>query len=153
MSITEIIVSLSIALIYPLFFHKLTKKLTGYDIAGKLCSDMDFDRSNSKSMADYKNCSSNRDKVLGKADFRSHLIILAIAVLSIIISTKISQKSTKLGVGFGGIILIIIAVTAYWHNYNETSKIIVSGIALIVVMYVSVRLYSSKSITDIFSFE
>jgi hypothetical protein len=65
----------------------------------------------------------------------------------------IKQPSTKIGVGAGGLILLITALTIYWRKYNETGKLSVLGISLAVVIYLSIRLYMVKSIADVFSFE
>jgi Na+/proline symporter len=147
MDITEIILACAIALIHPYFFHKLVDRIMGYDTVDEMCTQMAWDSSQ------YKQCSATRNTELDKMELKRHIAFLVIALLSILISSMIRQKSTKLGIGLGGIFLLIIALTLYWRKYNENAKLIILGISLVTVIYISIRLYTVGSLADVFSLE
>ena len=149
MEITEIIIALAIAMIEPYFFHTLVNKVTGYSTVEKMCDNVSI--LGSDSMIKYEECHKALNEKLGKIEWNKHLILLTIALVSIVMAVMIKNKSTKLGLGIGGLILIFIAMTAYWRKYTDTHKIIVLGISFIFVVYLSLRVYTTKSFVDIFS--
>ena len=153
MESTEIIFALAIAILYPFFFNKLANKVTNYDEIRDACKDFQmYTPGTFDFTAEYKECDNERTKKLNEAEFNKHLILLGVALTGIILSSIIQTKSTKAGVGFGGIFTLIIALMFYWHKYNETTKLIVLGASLLFVIYFSIRLYKVDSIADIFTF-
>jgi len=165
---TEMMFALAIAFIFPFFFTKLANKLTKYDDIDKSCnyglSDYsyfyNFNEQNpkvteeqQKTREEQKRCENERKGKLDKAEFHKHLVLLAVALTAIVISSAIQTKSTKFGVGLGGVFTLIIALVVYWHKYNETSRLVILGLSLLFIMYFSVRLYKIDSIANIFSFE
>lgn len=150
MDITETIIAVAIALIHPYFFHKLVDQILGYNTINKMCNHIKFDINDNST---YKQCQTAKDSKLDHLELSRHVTLLVIALLSILICSMIRQKSTKLGIGVGGIILLICSLTMYWRNYNEVAKLIILGISLAIIVYISIRLYTVKSIADIFSLE
>jgi hypothetical protein len=153
MDITEIILAVAIALIHPYFFTKLVDKVLGYDRISGMCDGIKFWDENMVENVAHKECTQHRDQELDKIELSRHITFLVIALLSILVSSMIRQKSTKLGLGLGGIILLITALTLYWRKYNEIAKLFILGIALVIVIYLSIRLYTVQSWADIFSLE
>lgn len=150
MDITEIILALAIAIIYPYFFHKLVDKVIGYDQISSMCDKVKYD---GDEQSEYNRCNKIKDRELDSIELTRHITFLVIALASILLCSMIRQRSTKLGIGIGGIILLITAMTIYWRKYNETYKLIILGLALAAVVYISIKLYTVKSIDDIFTFE
>lgn len=154
MDITETILAIAIALIHPYFFHKLVDKILGYDRADRLCEGIKYwDDAMKEETPEHKNCSKLKEQELDRLELSRHITFLVIALISILITSMIRQKSTKLGIGLGGIILLITALTLYWRKYNEVAKIVILGLSLAATIYMSIKLYTVKSITDIFSLE
>ena len=150
MDITEIILALAIAIIYPYFFNKLIDRILGYDQINSMCDNVKYD---SGDQSDYKRCNDIKDRELDKIELSRHITFLVVALASILLCSMIRQRSTKLGIGIGGIILLIIAMSIYWRKYNETYKLIILGIALAAVVYISIKLYTVGSIEDVFTLE
>lgn len=150
MDYTEIIFAIAITLIYPCFFVKLSNKLSGYDETN--CYGL-LENTESEHMEKYNKCTEDKSKNNDSSEFKKHLILLAVALIGIILSSIIQTKSTKLGIGIGSIFTLITALALYWHKYNETSRLVVLGSSLAFVIYLSARLYKVDHIADIFAFE
>lgn len=149
MELTELIVALAIAFIHPFFFEKLTDKVLGYDTIDRMCRNnvisnwfnySSYENTNSENGACYK----KREKLLDEVEMRRHITLLAISLVSIFISVMIKQKSTKFGVGFGGIILLIWTLLSYWREYNENAKLMILGASLASVLFVSYKFVTDK---------
>ncbi len=159
MDSTEMMFSLAIAMLFPFFFNKLANKVSGYDDINRMCDsirpswNLNYSQDNKEEKTKYEICTDEREKKLSEAEFHKHLILIAVALIGLVISGVIQTKSTKVGVGIGSIITLIMALLFYWHRYNETYKLIVLGLSLLFVMYFSVRLYKINSPADIFTIE
>jgi hypothetical protein len=151
MDTTEIIIAITIALIYPYFFHKLIDKVMGYDKVNDMCDNVKYSEGGFNESSEHKQCVASKKQQLDNMELKRHVTFLIVALLSILVSSMIRQKSTKVGVGMGGVFLLIIALCMYWSNYNETAKLVILGLSLVAVIYVSTKMYSVKSWTDIFS--
>lgn len=150
MDYTEIIFTTAIALIYPCFFVKLANKLAGYDETN--CYNL-LENEESEHMEKYNKCTEDKLKNDDTTQFHKHLILLAVSLIGIILSSIIQTKSTKLGIGLGSIFTLITALVLYWHKYNETSRLVVLGSSLAFVIYLSARLYKVDHVADVFAFE
>lgn len=146
---SEMIAGISIAIIYPFFMNKLVNKVTGYNDIYEKCYPSYITLQNSFK-GDAKKDSGECDKELKEVELKKHITLLAIGVATVVASTFIQTRSTKLGVGFGGIFTIMTALTLYWNKYGENEKLAVSGVCLMVVIILSARLYSIKNVGDIF---
>jgi len=149
MDTTEIIFALSIAIIYPCFFNKFTNQIIGYDVIENGCNIPYTQKPTEEQWTKYENCKSNKDNII----LHKHLMLLAIALMGIILSSVIQTKSTKLGIGLGGIFTLLFALFMYWNKYKEITKLGVLGVSLLLVIYLSVKLYRVNNIADIFTFE
>lgn len=103
--------------------------------------------------SEAEKCREDRDEKLKEVEFRKHIMLLGIALAGIIGSSFIRTGSTKLGVGMGGVFTLIIALMLYWSKYKETTKTVISGLSLLMVVFLSVRLYKIDNVTDIFALE
>lgn len=157
MDSTELVFSLAIAMLFPFFFNKLSNRVTGYDDISNMCDSLTPNfyriRDQDEPQTEYDQCIEEKNKKIKDAEFHKHLVLIAVALIGLVLSGIIQTKSTKLGVGLGSIITLIMALFMYWHRYNETYKLIVLGLSLMFVMYFSVRLYRINSIEDIFTVE
>ena len=170
---TETIFSLAIAIIYPFFFSKLTTKLTKYDEVNEMCDHYDssirygygymypgFNKGNKEESEsaeqiakkeEFEKCEKEKKVRLDQVNFNRHIMLIVIAFLGIIGSSAIQTQSTKLGVGLGGVLTLILALFLYWHKYGENSKLIILGLSFALLMYLSVKLYKMESAADLFS--
>lgn len=160
MDSTELVFSMAIAVLFPFFFSKLANKISGYNEVSEMCDklaprlysvNLNLNKDNDNS--EYDKCYKEREEKLKDAEFHKHLVLIAVALIGLVLSAVIQTKSTKLGVGIGSIITLVIALFLYWHRYNETSKLVVLGVSLLFVMYFSVRLYKIQNAADIFTVE
>lgn len=155
---TESIFCMAIAILFPFFFYKLTNKLVGYEDVNSMCDDSAgyFDLNSDKSIKardELENCRNEKQKKLEKIELNKHIMLVVIALIGIILTSVIQTNSTKLGVGLGGVFTLILALTLYWYKYNETTKLAISGVSLLLVTFLSVRLYKIDNIADLFAFE
>ena len=176
MDTTEIIFALAIATVYPFFFNKLANKLTKNDELStydtckdiKMFEDTQEQQPRKRQLTnnfyvmnnfggeytpEYKRCQEETQKKIDDAQLHKHLMLIAISLIGIILSSIIQTKSTKFGVGLGGVFTLIIALTMYWHKYNETARLGILGASLVMLVYLSVRLYKIDSVANILSFE
>ena len=153
MDTTEIVFALAIASVYPFFFSKLTNKLVGYDNVNNMCGEAYRSFYVSTDKKKGNNCFNERDEKLKSVELHKHLVLIAFALIALVISSFIQTKSTKLGVGFGGVLTLIVALFGYWHRYGETSRLVALGVSLLFLIFFSVRLYKIESMADIFSIE
>jgi len=158
---TETIFCMAIAILYPFFFNKLANKMTDYDNINSLCDKNynygwwkhDQQGKTDIKQKEYETCKSEKDKKLEKAELNKHIILIVVALIGIVLSSIIQTNSTKLGVGLGGVFTLLFALLLYWHRYNETAKLSISGLSLLFVTFLSVRLYKIDNIADIFALE
>ena len=160
-SSSEMIAGISIAIIYPFFINKFINKVSGYNEAYEKChpsytistnATIDVEGpefSDARIQADKDK--NDACKKLKEVELKKHILLLVIGVATVVGSTFIQTRSTKLGVGFGGIFTILTALTLYWNKYGEDQKLIVLAISLLIVVVTSVRLYKIKDAADIFN--
>ena len=155
---TELMFSLAIAILYPFFFIKLVNKVTGYDDINSMCNDIPYkwnlinDKVNDDNTK-YDACKKEKDKKLEQVEFNKHVMLIVIALMGIVLTSVVQTKSTKFGIGLGGVFTLVIALTLYWYRYNENAKLVVLGLSLLFVIFFSVRLYKIENVADIFSLE
>jgi hypothetical protein len=173
---TETIFSLAIAIVYPFFFSKLTSKVSKIDSINQMCDHFDMNikygwnssyiNSNNSindrleksedpaviaKREEYKKCEEDRKIKLDQAQYNQHIMLIAIAFFGILVSSAIQSSSTKVGVGLGGVLTLMVALFSYWHKYKENSKLVILGVGFVSLLYLSIKLYTLQSITDIFS--
>ena len=156
MDSTEMIFCYAIAILYPCFFYKLANNLTGYNEVSSMCNKYHNYYSLNDDDIKYKKskkCYAEKDKELEKVEFNRHIMLIFLALVGIILTSVIHTNSTKLGIGMGGIFTLIFALYLYWSKYNETTKLMIYGASLLIVIFLSVRIYKIDNIADIFSIE
>lgn len=144
---TEWIFAASIAIMYPFFFEKLSDTMEGRGKIMQMCNDSPIFSSG------YTKCYDERSKLLEPIDFKKHLTLVIVGIIGIILSGVIKAKAPKVGLGLGGLLTLIYGLFVYWKNYKDTTKLIILGISFIVLILLSIRLYSIDSIVDIFNIE
>ena len=148
---TEYVLIYAIAILYPFFFNKLANRITGYNDVDDMCNgNRGFLY---KETPEDKKCREEKEKKLEQVELYKHLVLIAVALIGIILSSVIQTKATKLGVGFGSVLTLITAMFLYWYRYGETTRLVISGLSLLFVILFSVRLYKIDSMEKIFSFE
>jgi hypothetical protein len=100
---------------------------------------------------EYKKCEEDRKIKLDQAQYNQHIMLIFIAFFGILVSSAIQSSSTKVGVGLGGVLTLMVALFSYWHKYKENSKLAILGVGFVSLLYLSIKLYTLQSITDIFS--
>lgn len=162
---TETIFSLAIAIIYPFFFNKLTNLLVKHDEISSMCDDIypsnlfvfnsNLDSMSQQAMNEkqkkYDICQKERTIKLDDANFKSHIMLIVIAFIGIIGSSAIQTHSTKVGVGLGGVFTLISALLMYWYKYNESVKLMILGFSLLMLIFLSIKLYALQNVADLFS--
>ena len=126
MDIIETSFSAIIALLFVSFVYTLVNKLSGYNDNLKM-----------------------RSKELKIIEFKRHIMLLAIAIFGIICSNFTQTQSTKLGIGYGSIIILIMSFVTYRHNYSNFTKLLICCALFLVVVVLSVNLYNFESVTNI----
>ena len=150
---TEWVFCITIAILYPVFFVKLINQVSGYnDIQDHHpCPKRVVKSIRVPWNEEDPTCVKQRQQATDEIEFRRHLALLLVALAGVIGSSLIQTGSTKLGVGLGGILTLMSALCMYWSRYRETTRIIISGLSLLVVVFLSIRLYKIDRISDIFS--
>ena len=120
MNTTEIIFAIAIAILHPWFFNKLTSQVLGYTEIKQMCKNYKWDTQREE----LQRCQEIQSNKLESVETYVHIVLLAIAIITIILSSVIQTKSTKVGLGFGGILLLLVAISSYWYRYNETVRVI-----------------------------
>lgn len=134
MDMTEKIFAFAVVILYPFFFGKLTNYV------------MDNKKLNSK-------CWEIKNNGLQKIEFKKHVMLIIIAIIGIVLSGVVSVKSTKLGLGIGGLITLVYAMLMYWRHYDECARVAILGASFLFVIWLSVRLYKVKNVADVFTME
>lgn len=142
-SYSELVISSTIALLYPFFFYKLTDYATRDARLNIKCWD-------SNDVAGRTNCYDMQKPLKENQRFILSMTMLLIGILTIAASGFIKTPSTKLGLGLAGLFCVIYAIIWNWGTYQELVKILILGLSLIVLFMLSIRLYSVDNISDIF---
>jgi len=153
MMIQEWFLALAIAIIYSLFFSKLSDIMTDRSTIDRMCdglmisypvkSDMMTGTPQNEEAinACYKNQQSQREK----AETYQFYILLTIGIVSLIFSIWMRQGAASSGLSFGSIIILIIATSMYWNQMGELMKLGTTGIALVVLLAVSMKMFNLNS--------
>jgi hypothetical protein len=164
LSFQEALFGIPIALLYPFFFTKSIDVFTDRSVIDDMCKDIPYSLDNVVQVLDYNNnnknnknpeystCYNERRIKLGKLDTTKFIMLMVIGILGIIAGGMIKTKATKIGIGLGGIITIIYAISMYWNHIDEKVKVIVTGSGLALLIYLSIKLYQAKSFVDLFQF-
>ncbi len=143
----QVPISVAIAILYSFFFHKLTSYVTKshevfdmcreQNVAGVLTSD-GFQRDKGKS----DECWRERDALMKKVDFKKHWMLLMFGLAGLVGSlTLFAAGPSQVGIGWGGVLCLVLAITCHWRKYNESEKLMIVGGSLAAVVMFSNRLF------------
>lgn len=141
MRIPDIAIAFSIAILYPLFFRKLSdvvsnKKEVEESCGGKYNSlfvnDIYDTHSNEQKMtkAELQACIDKKKEKLIKISTGRFATLLSAGLVALAFSYFVSSPAITLGLGIAGVLTILDATVGYWENMNETAKLTMVGIAL-----------------------
>lgn len=143
MDMTEKIFAFAVVILYPFFFGKLTNYIMDNKKIDSMCKDSEYGTK----------CWEIKDNERQKIEFKKHIMLIIIAIIGIVLSGVVSVKSTKLGLGIGGLITLVYAMLMYWRHYDEGARVAILGASFLFVIWLSVRLYKVKNVADVFTME
>lgn len=145
----------TIALLYPVFFHRLANQMSDYNKVRDLCSDNTTMRKNPFDglMNNKENgCWEERERLLRKTEVKKHYLLLFFGLLGVFGSmSMLPPGSTRTGLGWGGVFTILVSIMFHWHIYNEQQKLLVSGICLFVAVYFSSYYFNGNQSSNQYS--
>ncbi len=153
---TNIFIAISIAILYPYFFNKLSDVLMQKQRIKEECDipkyidkktgkkyhhqpfyihNNDNSDLNLEENPEYQGC----EKKLARIDTTQFYILMIAGVLGVIIGSFIPNTITSLGISLGGLLTILYATYIYWHRMDEYMKLGLTGSSLVILIYVSIR--------------
>lgn len=141
MRIPDISIAFAIAILYPLFFRKLSdvvsnKKEVDESCGGRYTSILDiglYSPSSDEpkmSTAERKACLDEKKKKQIKINTGRFATLLSAGLVALAFSYYVESPSLTLGLGIAGVLTILDATVGYWENMNEKAKVVMVGIAL-----------------------
>lgn len=127
---TEGLISGAIAVTMPIFAGKTFDVVLKKD--DKMTNDVAYD-----------------SKIYEENARRRFVYNVTIGIIGLILAAYIKTPSTKWGVGLGSLIILVNGLYSYWGNMSEMHKWLVSAIALIACVMISIKLYDVGSISEI----
>ena len=140
----------AIAILYPLFFHRLSNNISGYNQVKNMCND--YTGGNTmKNMSFYEkrntnedSCWRDRERLMKNTELKHHYYMLFFGLAAVVGSLFLLRPgSTQTGIGWGGVFTILVSIVWNWKNYNEQQKLMVSGVALFTAVYSSSQFLNS----------
>lgn len=141
MRIPDVAGAFSIAILYPLFFRKLSdvisnKKEVDESCGGRYVSFVDDILYNPRSgepkmsKAELQTCLDEKKKKQIKINTSRFAILLSAGLVALAFSYYVESPANTLGLGIAGVLTILDATVGYWENMNETAKLTMVGVAL-----------------------
>jgi hypothetical protein len=153
----ELLFAIPIAILYPFFWNKGIDVMYGltelhnekdacYDKfnGGKKYSFIDDYGSSLKKETNpnLQPCLDEYSAKINRVKYHRYLILLAVGVITLVMSHYVKSEATQLGLAIGGIITIFYATFAYWNKMNEKMKFGATGAGLAVLIYYSYKFFS-----------
>jgi hypothetical protein len=132
----EILMTILITILLPIFSHKLANEITGYNQVYGMCNENLGRIYPPFNVSDFNNtdsCWHKRESLMQNVYFQEYWIILFIGIVSVFASFQFLPLSNAMvGVKWGGVLTIISAIVFNWQNYREIQKfyIIASSLAI-----------------------
>ena len=141
MDYQEILIGGSIAILYPFFFAKLADVYTQYSHLQRMC-DEEYEHHKLGS-PEYTQCNKIKTDALEKSKTTKFIILMIVGVLALFLSFAniFAGRAPTFGLSLAGFFTLLHAVFMYWDKMNEYMKLGITGIALISLLYLSVRMY------------
>jgi len=138
-TIGQVPFSAAIAILYPVFFHRLVNHATDYYKVRDMCK-VPVRNGGFHQGDDEKECREKRDELLRTVEHKKHYLLVAAGLAGLFGSLVIfSPGAAQVGIGWGGVITLVVAAVAHWHIYNETQKLLISGGSLAAITFFSSR--------------
>ena len=139
MSIPDIAVAISTAILYPLFFRKLADVVSNRQEIEKLCSGnkhvrfdlIDFEEKPKKSNLANDKCLKDKEAKEKHMEMMRFGILLMAGLVALALSYYVTNTSLVLGFGLGGVLSICAASCEYWRYMDDKAKLLLVGIALV----------------------
>jgi len=121
----KLLLSIAIAVIYPIFMTKLSDKLLGYD------------NNNSINVERYQNryIQHNPNSIEEEEKKRRYYILTLIGVLSVVGGYFIKEESISTGISLGGLFILIGHTLLNWYIIDDMAKLSVLGLSLAIMIY------------------
>ena len=138
LSINSNLFIIPIALLFNLFSYNTVYYVANYTATSKMCHKFDYGKPG------YDECYKEREILLKVKDNSIFIASIIISVIGIIVGTILMNhptlKTSGLGIGCGGILLLLFTVFNNWHRTTELMKLIYIGLGLIALIIASVKL-------------
>lgn len=169
----EVILVVSIAILYSYFFKKLADVVVGQHEIDTMC-DKYYDyklypsygfftnRPNRQPTAEESQkdeqkrkeeeaCRKVQKESREQADTKKFYVLLAAGVLGVIVASQLKIPAASVGIGIGGVLSVLYATYVYWSHFNEVMKLGAIGFSLVSLLYTSVKLYQDQSLFKLFT--
>lgn len=151
MNIVQYIIALTIAILYPFFWHKLSDAIVRKYVGDTDCKYPyslilnDGEKPSAKDdEKEYKKCQT-RIKYMESVRF---IVLLIVAVIGIFISMAFEEKAITVGLSIGGLISALVAVTLYWNNMGEITKVTTIGASLATLIAIPYYVDIKKTLVE-----
>ena len=142
MSIPDIAVAISTAILYPLFFRKLADVVSNRQEIEKLCGGnkhvrfdlIGLEEKPKKSNLAKDKCLKDKEEKEKKMEMTRFGILLMAGLMALALSYYVTNTSMVLGFGLGGVLAICAASCEYWHYMDDKAKLLLVGIALVALL-------------------
>jgi hypothetical protein len=137
----DYLISVSIAILLSMFDVYAANVLTGYDkLTNPYCSYFVGTKVEVEEEAACLIKRQNYDNV----EYWRHLLLLMFGIITVLASIIfVKTNSVKLGVGFAGIITLLIAFITYWSKYGDRAKLFITGVGVICIVAAAIA-YANK---------
>ena len=142
MFIPDLSIAVSIAILYSLFFLKLSdivfdkKKFSdmcpnSYEL-NALFNDEDVSDDNTKKLSknEKQECEKQKNVLRSAFETKKFATLLSAGLVALVLSYFVDGHSLIIGFALAGVITTLNATVGYWSNLNEISKLIMVGISL-----------------------
>jgi hypothetical protein len=134
----EHILSLNIAILYPAFFWKLARVVSGI-------SKMELaTRNTCEGRKNYWECREEIDNLMEKPKKLFFAMMIVGCVVAIILASRLNSESSQIGLMVGGVVSLIIGISTYWYYMGDEFRMIVLGLALGVMIYLASKITNKK---------
>lgn len=91
----------------------------------------------------YQECYDEQREERKKLESQQFYILMGVGIFGIIIGMWIGEGALSTGLSMGSIITLFMATSMYWDNMNDMMKLGVTGMALVILVFVAFR-FTSK---------
>lgn len=133
MNIPDYAISISIAILYPLFFHKTVDVFMNKNKIDKLCGNDSIVFMKEQTEEDVK-CFEEKRLKLKNYNTKRFMTLMCAGILAIILSYVLKQPALVLGFGLSGVFTILNATYGYWNDMDDKVKMSMIGFTLVILI-------------------